>query len=279
MERQAAVGGPGTDEALGLYLCCFTRSEAAAGLGLAGVDGTGRLEALAVDGVAAVFCRVPVAAFAAPSSDDARGDPGWLIACVCRHKEIVEAVRARSAVLPVRLGAVFSSPQALGEFLGRHHAAIGRFLDDMADKEEWAVKVFLDAERAGEWLCASDPSLATRRERLPQGPGARYLAEKQLQADLQRQVRSWSRGLGAQVQDELAVLAVQALRLPLRATSAEDGEMVGNGAFLLVRPSVSLFRERVHALQGELLDRGIALASSGPWPPYSFCPPLEGPSP
>jgi hypothetical protein len=52
--------------------------------------------------------------------------------------------------------------------------------------------------------------------------------------------------------------------------------MVFNLAFLLSRNDLNEFRSRVEESRQRLEKTGLQLASSGPWPPYSFCPALGG---
>lgn len=252
-----------------VYLYCFARP----GVLVDGVTSSGDvIETLAVQDVAAVFRSVSAAAFTAGSAESQ--DPAWIVEHACGHEKVVECVMRQSPVLPVRFGAVFSSPQALEELLSRHLSEIALFLDDVADKEEWGTKVYVDVERACTVLLASDPNLAERQRCLPASPGTRYFQEKKLRADAEKQLKSWSRTCAGRVLAELSELAVDARTLRLPSCPNRRQEPVLNGAFLLRRGTVSDFRDRFDRITALHAESGIALEISGPWPPYNFCPAL-----
>ena len=94
-------------------------------------------------------------------------DPAWVVPHACRHEQVIEAAMVQSPVLPVRFGAVFSCRTALEEFVAAHYEGIAGFLDWIADKEEWSVKVHVNVATASEWAIASDPALAEEWRRCP----------------------------------------------------------------------------------------------------------------
>jgi hypothetical protein len=155
-------------DSLSLYLYGFTWPGTALPP-LPGVDGTAPVGALEGPGITAVVSPIDPAELLGPEAEKRLEDPQWLVPRVCRH----EAVLASGPVLPVRFGAVFSSPRALADFMEGNGRSIAAFLAAAAGKQEWAVKGFLDAVRAAERLLETDPELAARRERLPRAPGAR----------------------------------------------------------------------------------------------------------
>jgi hypothetical protein len=52
--------------------------------------------------------------------------------------------------------------------------------------------------------------------------------------------------------------------------------MVLNWALLLPSAAVPGFRARIQCANAGQIHGGLAFEVSGPWPPYSFCPALEG---
>ena len=173
----------------GIYLYCFARSDSVSGLELIGVDGRQGVEAIEAGGIAAVCSRVSLDEFRDDPAQNQVPDPQWLIPRACRHESVIEAVMTRSPVLPVRFGALFSSPFALQASLRLALPQIGRFLAYAADKQEWTVKGFVDSKMAETWLLESDPALVARRQSLPESPGMRYFQQKQLAAAAQQQVK------------------------------------------------------------------------------------------
>jgi hypothetical protein len=259
-------------DSLSLYLYGFTWPGTALPP-LPGVDGTAPVGALEGPGITAVVSPIDPAELLGPEAEKRLEDPQWLVPRACRHEAVLEAVLAGGPVLPVRFGAVFSSPRALADFMEGNGRSIAAFLAAAAGKQEWAVKGFLDAGRAAERLLETDPELAARRERLPRAPGARYFPEKQLRAEARRRVGTWCRATAARVEEELRGLTPEVCPLRLRPQGPE-AEMVLHCALLLPRPDVGRFREVVGELAEDYTDTGWTLECTGPWPPFHFAPTL-----
>ena len=96
---------------------CFARQVAVDDVAVAGIDGRSSVESLEVNDITAVFCEVDLVEFRAAVAAEDGVDPAWLLPRACRHEQIIKAVLARSPVLPIRFGAVFSSRQALERLL------------------------------------------------------------------------------------------------------------------------------------------------------------------
>lgn len=260
MNRSAGVDPPGC------YLYCFTRPDA--------VRADAALPSLVIQDVAVIFARVPLQEWKGPEAEACLQDSRWLIPRALAHEQVIESYLAQAPVLPVRFGAVFSSETALADFVRPRIGEISGFLDRMRGFEEWAVKGLLDLARTAAWLAGSDAALAERRRSLPESPGARYFQEKRLKADLQKLSRQWACTVAETLSEELSPRAAEVH--PLRAQKADeaDCEMIFHAAFLLPRHAVGDFQSHVERLQDRHALQGLTLETTGPWPPYSFCPQL-----
>jgi len=264
-------------DALGVYLYCFTRRGAVREIKAAGVDERGTVTTMETGAAAAVFSTVSLCEFAGDDAPSKAQDLPWIIPRACQHERVIEEVMRTAPVLPVRFGTVFSSDRVLKKFLAEKSAEVARILDRLSDKEEWAVKGFVDLDRAKEGLMASDPVLAECRRQLPEGPGARYFQQKRLDAKAEEAMRLWRRGVVDQVRALLAPHAVDAcpLRPQPKNLTGRDAEMIFNAAYLLRRSDIDTFREQVARVGAMHAEQGLTLEVSGPWPPYNFCPPLR----
>jgi len=265
----------------GVYLFCFARAGAARevrGETLAGSDGSEAVCALEAQGLVAIFRPVSLAEFQGELAEQRLQDPAWVVPRACQHERVVEAVMARSPVLPVRFGAVFSSRDALERWLAERHLEISGFLDFVADKEEWGAKAFVHLDNARERRLQSELALAERGGRLSESPGARYFQVKRLRAEVDQHVKLWSRRAAQEIQGELEADAVgfRALPLQVRNPSERPEDMVLNGALLVARARLADFRGRAEALGARFREQGLSVELSGPWPPYHFCPDLNG---
>lgn len=269
-----------TDKQEALYLYCFTRPGkvvSGAELGVPGVDGRNCLALISVDGVAALHSPVLLEEFSGPDAEDSLKDPNWVVPRACRHEHAIEAMMAKSPVFPVRFGALFSSRQVLEQMMGTHQEEISRFLDRIAGKEEWSLKGYLNPGQCGDWLTNADAGLAQQHRLLPAAPGARYLQNKRFQAVLQKQVREWCMSAMDQVHEKLQNLGSDVIQLPPRAPDCMEREMVYHAAMLFNKEGVANLLDLAKQLNSEFAEKGIVFESSGPWPPYHFCPSLSDP--
>jgi len=224
--------------------------------------------------VAGIVSRVWRPQFCGPAGEENLRDLAWLAARACRHQAVLARVMRLGPVLPARFGTLFSSLASLDGFLGEHEAAIASFLERVDHHEEWAVKGFLDPERAqAQWLAGQ--RLA---EPGPPGssPGAAYLWEQSLRARARQTIDEELARACEGLFHELRPLALEIVsRRILERQGAEPArEMVVNWALLLPAAAAADFRRRLECANGRQNPGGLAFEVSGPWPPYSFCPVL-----
>ena len=261
----------------GIYLYCFARGDAAHGPARHSENEQPRVEQLTVGEIAAVYSAELLDELDAHAEDGPDQDPQRVIKRACRHESIVERVMAYSPVAPVRLGAFFSSVDALTRFVRLHQEQIQRALSALAGKQEWAFKAFLQTEKATDWALGSDPVLASRHKDPAGSPGACYLRRKQLRSQALGKARDNALTLALTICSELERTATDCAELQSRLLGAADrGEvMLRNLAFLVQDSGVEDFRGQVARASSACADQGLRLQLTGPWPPYNFCPAFE----
>jgi len=224
---------------------------------------------------AAILSLVSREEFCGPAADANLQDLAWVGPRVCRHQAVLEQTMPFAPVLPARFGTLFSSLEALGQFMERHREAIARFLEGVTGLEEWAVKGLLDRGLAEEEFVRQQ--LAEGKARPAASPGLAYLHEEQARLKAKAGLEDWLAGACGTVLEELAPLASEGCPRPVlsRETTGADQEMVLNWAFLVPRRALAEFRKRVERVNASQTRPGLTFALSGPWPPYSFCPALD----
>ncbi|HEY0839808.1 MAG TPA: GvpL/GvpF family gas vesicle protein [Vulgatibacter sp.] len=259
-----------------LYVYGFVPAGHEAEISSPGIDGSADVTALPLGEIAALVSPLAVEDLVDAEGNDRALDMDWVAPRALRHEQVVEEVMRRSPVLPLTFGVVFSSEQALSEAVGPHQRRISEFLDFIADKQEWAVKVYADAGKVREYLEHSQ-GMRERLERPPESPGARYFHQKRLVRDLDRLAVDERRDAADRIRQELApdAIEVKSLRLSPRELTGRQDDMVMNSAFLEQADDVESFTERVRRLADEYEPRGFTIEATGPWPPYSFSPRLQ----
>lgn len=254
---------------LATYLYGFVREGTPLGPGLAAIEPDADVRVVAVAGLAAVVSEVAPGPF-----ESCATDPEWLIPRAMRHERVVEAMRAGGPILPVRFGALFTTPAALEGWAALNRGAIDDFLGRTAGKDEWTVRLTLDPGSALESLAAADPDWAARRSALPDSPGARYLREKRLREEARQEARRRALAVAARLRAAASRVAEERL-LPPRAPASAGIEPILHAAYLVPRDSAAGFHETTRAAAAALPCLGVQCA--GPWAPSHFCPAMDAP--
>jgi Gas vesicle synthesis protein GvpL/GvpF len=262
-----------------IYLYCLARANSVQNLTIEGLDGGGPVTGLEVGDVAALISRVPLCEFDHAAAAGVPQDAAWVVPRACRHEQVIEAAMKLSPVLPVRFGAVFSSCDALVNFVSDHYDRMAGFLDWVADKEEWSVKAFVNLEASSEWAISSDRALADEWQRLPESPGTRYFLEKRLKAAARRRAILSSREAADEICEALLACAIEIVRLPPSGEPGTGKEPVLNLALLVRSPAVNELQIVADALNSRFQEQGVSVECRGPWAPFHFCPSLDRKSP
>ncbi|MCS0638531.1 GvpL/GvpF family gas vesicle protein [Streptomyces sp. LP05-1] len=250
--------------------------------GIAGAEATGLYDAVgglrgiggapvgvvADRGLAAVVGAVPAAEFEEAPLTRRLEDLDWLEAVARAHHEVVDAVAARTTVLPLRLATICRDQERVRALLAERRAGCLARLELLAGRVEWGVKVFVlasgpdapgaPAERAGAsggtGLSPGRAYLRTRRHERDARDDAYALAEETV-----RRVRA----AAAEFADEHAAHRVQ--QGPLARTGAEN---VANDAYLVPATASDAFLTAVREEAGG--PGSVRVEITGPWAPYSF---------
>ena len=264
-----------TGEASALYVYGFVPADVPMEIGATGVDGGHDVSLLPLGAIAAVVSPIAVEDLEAAEGEERALDMDWVAPRALRHEEVLEDVMQHAPVLPLTFGVIFSSEQALSAAVGPHLGRIAEFLEYIADKQEWAVKVYADPRKVREYLEHTEKALDPTR--VPESPGARYFHERRLLRDLERRTVEERHDAAARIREDLApsAIATKSLRLSERELTGRSDDMVLNAAFLEQADDAEGFAQRVERLAEEYRPRGFTIEATGPWPPYSFCPRLQ----
>ena len=134
-----------------------------------GVDPRFPVELVRYGRLAAVTSRVGLDQFDLAKLQEGTADLPWLSKVAVRHNEIVVAVARNLPVLPMRMGIFFASRSSLIAKLVPYEANTVEFLRRIEDQQEWAVKIYVDEDRAEKAI------LANATPARPPAPSAAYL--------------------------------------------------------------------------------------------------------
>jgi len=223
--------------------------------------------------LAAVASQVALSAYDEQTLRESLNDAEWLERTARAHERVLDEVRARTTVIPMRLCTIYRSERAVGEMLVRERQGLAGTLARLTGKTEWGVKVFVQPALVERAATQTDGELAKLTAELQGGSaGAAYIRRKQLERLLRE---ATSRLIDESVEDvhaRLTALAVEARLSPpqRQEASGHSAPMVLNGAYLLADAATDEFHACVAALRAQYEPRGCELQATGPWPPYNF---------
>jgi hypothetical protein len=260
----------------GIYLFCFARLHQIPVQDMAGPDDFYSVYPWTFMGVTAILSKVSLDEYCGPSAESRIRDLSWIGPRACRHENIVERVMCHSPVVPARFGTIFSSMNRLKDLLKVHGKTILNCLDQVADKQEWAVKGLIDMARAKEKLVSEITAAEAQRLALL-APGARYFQEKRIHNHAGSELNCLLKEIYKETADDLSALASDVCpgRLLSKDASGTDMDMFMNTAYLVPLNCVKAFHARVDRANAVHAQNGLVFKLSGPWPPYSFCPCFE----
>ena len=259
------------------YLFCFTRNELvddeALGFGLTEAQ---PLVKITVGDLAAIVSLVSLEEYTGPGSEERLSNVEWITPRALRHGQVIQEIAEIAPVLPSSFGALFSGQQRVISLIKKNYEAIAGFLSVIQDKEEWAVKAYLDRDKLKNLLFRHrveklEPKLSEL------SPGLRYFREKQVQAEIEKEIASW-------VNERIDRIAIQLTNISKQILERKntkldfDGnkdELVSNWAILTLKDDFEKITELISKMNMDPDVDGLELKLSGPWPPYTFAPPLE----
>src|ERR1035441_10767735 len=176
------------DEAA-LYLFCFARSGVVSPVQATGVDGQSAVAILQQSpDLCAVVGEVAREDFCGPAAERHMQQLDWVAPRAVRHEAVIEEVMASSPVLPVPFGTLFSSQEALSEFVEQHRETILSFLQRVTKCGEWSVKGWFDRKQAQKAL-TSERMAAQQNQLSAMPPGMRHFAEVRISRDTESELR------------------------------------------------------------------------------------------
>lgn len=261
-------------ESLGLYLYCLCRGGDSLP-DVVGVDGGHKVFTLPYGDVNAAISFVPLQEFGTSALEQKMGDLEWIAPRVLIHERIIEEIMEAYPVMPMRFCTIFADRERIEELLRLHHGKITRFFSDIADKEEWGVKGYINGGQLEKAIKGLSPAVQPTAEKLKEAsPGQAYLLRKKRDLALKDGLNGMALQITEEVFQDLLAHAAMGVKNKLFKLEEhkEREEMILNAAFLVLKSDVRIFQGKVKQSEEKYHSQGLTLSVTGPWPPYNFCP-------
>lgn len=229
-----------------------------------GVHASGSVVVVAEGDLAAIVSTVPLSEFGEAAIERNLHDEAWLEAKVRAHEAVLEAALARVPLVPFRFGTIYRGDEPVRRML-RENAHFGDKLELLEGRIELGVKAFLDPE-VFERAHGGEPDEGPAKD------GRAYLLRKQRDRRLADARASLAASCAEDSHRRLADAAEDARANPLQRpdVTGRAGEMLLNGAYLVVSEHEDAFRDALAGLQSAYGAEGVRYELTGPWPPYNF---------
>ena len=230
----------------------------------AGLPGASRVRLLDVDGRYLAVADVDARQYGEASINRRLSDLEWVSRAAMGHEAVLEALAARSTVLPMKLFTIFASDERAIADVARNRARLDAVAKRVAGHDEFGVRVVLDMTKA-----ASRPRQGVAPAKRS-ASGIAYLKQKKADRDASTELAAHARDTVADLYDRLSQRARLARRRSASELPIENGPLLLDAAFLVPRPKARAFRNQVAREARALARQGYGVMLTGPWPPYTF---------
>jgi hypothetical protein len=266
----------GSDDERGFYVYCVGERDALAPLFDAELpeaieEGAG-LEAVEGAGLAAVVSAVPLEVYGEGALAERLSDATWTATRALRHERVAEHFARRTAVVPLRFGAIYLRREGIVAMIEERAAQFREVLARLGGREEWGLNVYVERARLREEVTRLSARLREMSERADAStPGQAYLLRKKIEGLRDEEARAETRRVAREVEETLAASCDGAARLRvLKDEATEQGELAARLAFLVPRDAFDDFRAAAEQLADRYTPLGFRFELTGPWPAYNF---------
>lgn len=212
----------------------------------------------AASGLWLVAADVPAARYRPGRLERNLLDLDWVGACATAHEAVVERFARRGPTLPMRLFTLFSGDATAVAHVRDIEPRARRLLASVTGREEWGVRIRL----------AVPPRTPARARSGAAASGTGFLLGKKREREAARALVADGRQLAEEAYETLATLADATRRRPAR--ELDGTRLLLDAAFLVSSRRVAGFTRSARQATRRLARRGLAVALTGPWPPYNF---------
>lgn len=232
------------------------------------IDGSDVVRAVESGPLAAFFTPVDDVDFSQAVIDARAKDVEWLGSIGYRHQAVMTALMRGGTIIPLRAFTLFATEERLRAHLDAERDRFTTILARLEGKQEWTLRIEFDPQRWNDALVHRVGSLQSLTSEIEQASsGKAFLLRKKLDEEKKRA----SREAEQQVVGEIEHSVLQ----KLACDSVAESRQQRSGAFPQINVLINRDEEaRLHELRQELEGRyageGVAVALTGPWPPYTF---------
>ena len=264
-------------KALYVYGIVSSREE----IPVAGIDPKASVRFFPYQEIAALVSEVDLEEFGESALTQNLKNPEWVTEKIWTHEKVLEKVMDSQTVVPMKFGAIFTSPERLENALADSYETFKTLLEKLEGHLEWAVKIYGDSEALKATVGKTNSRVQAVSKEIAQGSaGVAYLLKKKFDTALTEEVDVEKGKCLQEIYNRLSHHAADAKfgSLSPRELTGKERPMFFHGIFLVAREKLGRLTGEVLNLTMEMSNLGWEFQQAGPFPPYNFsdCSPKEG---
>lgn len=224
-------------------------------------------------GLKAIFERVPEDEFGEQYLSNNLKNMEWVSEKVVHHQSVLDQLQGAEPLIPFKFGSIFKTEEGLKEMLLDRKEDFAALIEKLRGKQEWGVKLFYDSAKLTEWAEKGSDEIILFNKQIDEGSaGKAFLLKKKKQEALNKlckqQINDYRKRVFGFISDR-DVEVYQNKELESGLTGRPDTNIL-NLAILSEASNTQKLMSFIDELQPALIDRGMKLELTGPWPPYNF---------
>ena len=218
--------------------------------------------------LAAFYSLVDEADYNQATIDARSKDVEWLGAIGYRHQSVMADLMRGGTIIPLRAFTLFATGASLRAHIDAERSRFEKVLERLEGKQEWTLRIEFDPERWSDALVRRVDSLRViASEAEGASSGKAFLLRKKLDEEKKKASRDAEQQVVGEVE--------QAVMKKLACETVAETRQQRSGAFpqinvLITRDEEARLEELRRELERQFANDGVAIALSGPWPPYTF---------
>lgn len=273
----------------GLYLYCI-RAKTDSKFSTIGIDG-GEIFTVPYQDLEAVVSEVSLEEFSSEEiQKKAQEDLGWIKEKAQIHEKVIEEAmklkfppfplgkdplenKGLKTVIPMKFGTIFKTKENLEETLKKYYYQFKENLKNLAGKQEWALKVYLNRKSFEKEIKKVSPVVQEKEKEISAMPeGVAYFMQKQIDDTVSKEADKAIENYTESFFEGLKRYAVAGTKGKIleKELTGKSLPMVLNAIFLVSEEKLEDFIKEIDKLNRDYKPKGFNFEYSGPWPPYNF---------
>lgn len=240
---------------------------------LRGLDENSEVYSLPFEEIEAVVCELDPVEYGEKELKKKTNDVKWLHQKAFHHHEALMKLYEKYPIIPMKFCTIYSGHESLKKTIDTHQSHMLELLEDIADKEEWILKIYCEPDKVKETVAGYNEAIEAKKEEIASmSPGRQYLEKRKLNQLIDQETEKEKHAFSEKVHDELAVVSVdtEVKKNWNKDVTGREEEMCWNSVYMLENVAVEEFISVVKKLQEKWTESGWHLEVTGPWPSYHF---------